>query len=92
MKPTGDKCHIIVKTEKLVSISIGRINVKNKMEQKLLGIEFYLSLSFEGHMLSLCKKETCQNLYSLARIVNYMDHPKRKVLMKAFISSQFSCY
>ena len=57
MKPTVDKCHILVKTEKSVSISIGRINVKNKMEQKLLGIEFYLSLSFEGHMLSLCKNK-----------------------------------
>ena len=31
-----------------------------------------------------------QKLYALARIANYMDLPKRKVLMKVFITSQFS--
>ena len=40
MKPNGDKCHLLVTTEKSVSINIEGSNVKNKKEQKLLGIKF----------------------------------------------------
>ena len=89
MKPNGDKCHLLVTTEKSVSINIDGGNVTNKKEQKLIGIKFDSSLSFEGHITCLCKKAS-QKLHVLARIVNYMDLPKRKVLMKAFITSQFS--
>ena len=89
MEPNGDKCHLLVITEKSVSITIDGSNVENKKEQKLLGIKFDSSLSFKGHITSLCKKAS-QKLHALARIVSYMDLPKRKVLMKAFIASQFS--
>ena len=56
MKPNGDMCHILVTTEKSVSISIDGSNVINKKEQKLLGIKFDSSLSFECHITNLCKK------------------------------------
>ena len=84
MKPNGDKCHLLVTTEKSVSIDIGRSNVTNKKEQKLLSINVDSSLSFEGHITNLFKKAS-QKLHKPARIVNYMDLPK--VLMKAFITS-----
>ena len=89
MKPNGDKCHLLVTTEKSVSINIDGSNVTNRKEQKLLGINFDSSLSFEGHITNFCKKAS-QKLHALARIVNYMDLPTRKVLMKAFITSQLS--
>ena len=82
MIPNDDKCHLFVTTEK----SEGS-NVRNKKEQKLIGIKFDLSLSFKGHIINLCEKAV-QKLHALARIVNYMDLPKRRVLMKAFITSQ----
>ena len=62
-------------------------NVKNKKEQKLLGIMFNWSLSFEDQVISLCKKDS-QKLH--AKIVSYMDLPKRKVLMEAFFTFQFN--
>ena len=62
---------------------------KSKKEQKLLGIKFDSSLYLECHIRSLCKKAS-QKLNALARIVSYMDLPKRKILLKAFIISQFS--
>ena len=74
MKPNGDKWHLLVTTEKSVSINIDGSNVTNKNEQKLLGIKFDSSLSFEGHITNLCKKAS-QKLDALARIVNYMDLP-----------------
>ena len=89
MKPNGNKCHLLVATEKSVNINIDGSNVTNKKEQKLLGIKFDSSLSFEGHITNLCKKAS-QKIQGLARIVSYMNLPKRKVLMKAFITSQFS--
>ena len=88
MKPNGDKRHLLVTTEKSVSINNDGSNIENK-EQQLLDIKFDSPLSFKGHITSLCKKAS-QKLHALARIVNYMDLPKRKVLMKAFITSQFS--
>ena len=62
MKPNGDKCHLLVMTEKSVSINIDRSNVRNKKEQKLLSIKFDSSLSFKGHITGLCKKAS-QKLY-----------------------------
>ena len=87
MKPNGDKCHLLVTTEKSVSINIDGSNVTNKKEQKLLGMNFDSSLSFEGHITNLCRKAS-QKLHTLARIVNYIDPPKRKFLMKAHIAIQ----
>ena len=89
LKPNGDKCHLLVTTEKSISMNIDGSNIENKKEQKLLGIKFDSSLSFKGHITSICKKAS-QKLHALARIVSYMDLPKRKVLMKAFVTSQFS--
>ena len=86
MKLNGDKCHLLVTTEKSVSINIDGSNVENKKEQKLLGIKFDSSLSFKGHITSFCKK-TSQKLHALASTVIYMDLPKRKVLMKTFLTS-----
>ena len=56
MKPNGDKCHLLVTTEKSVSVIIDGSNVKKKKEQTLLRVKFASSLSFEGHIKNLCKK------------------------------------
>ena len=56
MKPDENKCHLLVTTEKSVSINIDGSSVTNKKEQKLLGIKFDSSLSFEGHITNLSKK------------------------------------
>ena len=91
MKPNGYKYHLLVTTEKSVSINIDGSNVTIKKDQRLLDIKSYSSLSFEGQITNLCKKAS-QKLHALARIVNYMDLPKRKVLMEAFITFQLFSY
>ena len=50
------------------------------------GIKFDSSLSLGGHITNLSKKAS-QKLHAIAGIVNSMNLPKRKVLMKAFITS-----
>ena len=85
MKPNGGKCHLLVTTELSFSINIDGSNLKNKKGQKLLGIKFDSSLSFKGHITNFCKRAS-QTLHALARIVNYLDLPNMKVLMKVFIT------
>ena len=66
-----------------------KIYFKNSTEEKLLGVKFDSNLSFESHVTSLCKKAS-QKLHALARISHYMDLNKRRNLMKALITCQFT--
>ena len=50
MKSNGDKCRLLVTTEKSVSINIDESNVTYQKEQKLIGIKFDSSLSFEDYI------------------------------------------
>ena len=89
MKANSGKCHLLVTRDTDVTAKIGELDVKNSMEEKLLGVKIDSKLSFENHVSSLCKKAS-QKLHALARVVNFMDLAKRKSLMKAFITSQFN--
>ena len=89
MKANADKCHLLVSSDESCTAKIEDFSIKNSTEEKLLGVKFDSNLSFEGHVTSLCKKAS-QKLHALARISHYMDLNKRRNLMKAFITSQFS--
>ena len=89
MKANADKCHLSVSFEESCTAKIEDFSIKNSTKEKLLGVKFDSNLSFEGHVTSLCKKAS-QKLHALARISHYMDLNKRRNLMKAFITSQFS--
>ena len=89
MKTNADKCHLLVSSDESCTDKIEDFNIKSSTEEKLLGVKFDSNLSFESHITSLCKKAS-QKLHALARISHYMDLNKRRNLMKAFITSQFS--
>ena len=89
MKANADKCHLLVSSDESCTAKIEDFSIKNSIEEKLLGLKFDSNLSFESHITSLCKKAS-QKLHALARISHYMDLNKRRNLMKAFITSQFS--
>ena len=78
----AEKSHLIVSIKKNCSI-------RNEDSAKLLGIHFNNDLNFDYHVNQLCKKAS-KKLHALARIAKYMDINKRRMLMKAFVSSQFS--
>ena len=54
--------------------------------KKLFGVKFNWSLAFEAHITSFCKKAS-QKLHALARTGNYIDLPKKKVLMKTILNN-----
>ena len=62
--------------------------VYNSNCEKLLGVKFDNKLKFNEHVSGLCKKAS-QKLHVLARIAHYMIRKKRRIIMKAFINSQF---
>ena len=53
-----------------------------------MGITIDNKLNFEEHVSKLCQKVS-NKLHALARVGNYMSTGKLKILMKAFIDSQF---
>ena len=89
MKADADKCHLLVTSDESCTVKIEDFSIKDSTEEKLLRVKFDCNLSFENHVTSFCKKAS-QNLHALARIPHYMDLNKRRNLMKAFITSQFS--
>ena len=89
MKANADKCNLLVSSNESCTAKIEDFSIKNSTEEKLLGVKFDSNLSFENHVTSLCKKAS-QKLHALTRISHYMDLNKRRNLMKAFITSQFS--
>ena len=89
MKANPDKCHLLVTTNALTSVNINGFLITNCTKEKLLGTKFDSKLFFENHVSSFCKKAS-QKLHVRTRIVNYMNLPKRKALMKTFVISQFN--
>ena len=64
--------------------------VSNSSCEKILGVYFDNKLNFNTHVTKLCKKAS-QKLHALARVSNLMSFRQRRIIMNAFISSQF-CY
>ena len=94
MKSNADKCHLLVigkRYDDPVAVKIGSAEIVNSSEEKLLGVHIDSKLSFDHHVSKLCQRAS-NKLYALARISPYMDHNKLRILMRAFITSQFqSC-
>ena len=89
LKANAHKCHLLVSSNESCTAKIEDFSIKNSTEEKLLKVKLASNLSFENHVTSLCKKAS-QKSHALARISHYMDLNKRRNLMKAFITSQFS--
>ena len=70
-------------------LNIGTTQTTNSKCEKLLGIKIDSNLNFEDHIGSICKKAGAK-LNALTRITNHVPFQKRKVLMNAFFTSQFS--
>jgi hypothetical protein len=89
LKANEDKCHFLPSCSVSTSIKINGITIASSLSQKLLGIKIDKDLFFNEHVTLICNKGS-QKLHALARISNFMDEGKRKIIMKAFFSSQFS--
>ena len=88
MKSHPDKCHLLASSCEKIKIEIGDFEIENSKCEKLLGVHFDNRLTFDYHILGLCKKAS-KKINALARISQYINLSKRKILMNPFFDLQF---
>ena len=86
MKVNTDKSHFLSSENDKLTANIDGNIIKSEDQHILLGINIDSSLSFNGHISTLCIKASAK-LNVLARISGYMNLTKRRKIMKAFITS-----
>ena len=83
------KCYLHTSSNLPVDIRITNTKISNVERVKLLRVNIEGRLNFDYHVNTLLKKAN-KEYHALARVCNYMDTKKLRVLMKTFITSQFS--
>ena len=89
LKGHADKCHLLVNVKDEVSMKIGNFNIVNSKCEKLLSVKFHYTLTFNSHVLDLCKNAS-RKINAPARVAPYMTISKCRKLMNAFFKSQFN--
>ena len=90
MKLNQSKCHFLTcGAFEHLWVKVGDEKIWETQSEKLLGMIVDKKLSFDLHLRTLCKKVN-QKVSALARIVPYLPFPKRHLIMKTFIESQFT--
>ena len=89
-KMNADKCKLLVTNhDNDVHINIDGKTIYGNTSVKLLGVTIDNNLNFSEHVSNICKKAG-QKLHALRRVSHLMNKTKLRILMKAFIESQFS--
>ena len=89
IKDNYDKCQLLLSTQESASIQVENFTIKSSKAKKLLGINIDNKLKFDIHVESIYQKAN-RKLNAAGRITNYMELPKRRILMNAFFKSQFN--
>ena len=88
VKTNHDACHLPLSSQKSSNIQIANFPIKSSTAKKLLGINLDDDLKFDIHVESICPKAN-RKVNVLARIANYMEPPKRPILMNSFFKVPF---
>ena len=89
MKENTDKCHLITSTSNTPELKVGDSLVKTSTCEKLLLVKIDYKLTFDNHVVNLCKKAN-NKLKALARATPYMTIEKRKLVMNSFFNAQLN--
>ena len=90
LKLNADKCHLLItKHSNDVSVNVEDEIIIGSQSVKLLGVTIDNKLDFNEHVSKICKKVSTK-LHALARISHFMTPEKLRLILKAFIESQFS--
>ena len=85
----ADKCHLLISNHsKDILINVEDEIIECSSSVKLLGFTIDNKLNFDEHVSKLCKKAS-QKIHALARISNFMSQDKLRIIISAFIESQF---
>ena len=91
MKLNESRCQLLVCgiKEEVVIANIGNSSIIETHEVKLLGVTIDRELKFKKHVQSIYSKAG-KKLNALARLCTILSFNKRKILMNAFVMSQFA--
>ena len=89
LKANSGKSHLLTTSDNIQHINVGGNQLSSSKSEELLGILIDHKLTFENHLLNIVQKVN-QKLHALARISKYMPRKKLRIIMKAFVSSQFA--
>ena len=89
MKANPDQCHLLLNTQEEANIQIANTTIKCSKSKKLLGIILDNKLKFDKNIENIYQKAS-RKLNALARLTNYMELPKRRILINVFLKSQFN--
>ena len=91
MKLNEDKCHFLLAGNTLehLWVKVGEQVIWESAKERLLGLVIDKELNFDKHLMILCKKVSAK-VTALARMAKIIPFEKRRLLLKAFIESQFS--
>ena len=87
-----NKCSFIflgIKETENISLSYKGYIIKPKNEEKILGITIDNKLNFDHHVSNICKNGN-RKLSALSRISYYTTQKQLKLLISAFVKSQFN--
>ena len=89
LKPNPDKWNLVLSEgDPTLSVKVNDKNIFNSQYKKILGVYFDNKLNFEYHLETLYKKAG-QKLHALIRVLSFMSLQQKKIIMNAFITSQF---
>ena len=85
-----DKCYLLISGNKNEQIwaELDRDIIWESNDVKLLGITLDNNLKFDKHVFNICSKAN-RKLSTLTRVAKFLPFKKRRILLKAFIESQF---
>ena len=89
VKANPSKYYLLLSTQEEANIQIANTTIKNSKSQKLLGVVLDNKLKFYIHVGNICQKAN-RKLNALARLTNYMELPKRRLLLNAFFKDEFN--
>ena len=91
MKLNESKCQLLVcgNKEEVIIAKINNSSVIETHEVKLLGTLIDRNLRFKSHMQLICSK-VGKKINALARLCKLLPFKKRRILMNAFVMSQFA--
>ena len=87
---SSEKCHLLLRTNDRVSMIVnGFIKIDKSDTEKLIGVKFDRKVTFDNHISDICKKEV-RKISALAKVTPYIGIAKKRILMNAFFTPQFS--
>ena len=90
MKAKDDKCHLLLSSpDDSTVIQIENTTIKCSTVKKLLRVHIDHKIKSDSHVETICKKAH-RKRSTHSRITNYMELPKRPILMNAFFKARFN--